>query len=130
MSWRDSHKGLSASQGGGKTHAKASGRVVPLAPPSLPVIFHPSSQGVLALGTSKSSPFQSEVSTKLLCRAVASFLTAAADLFNDFLASLLAVGLLSGVHFVNTNDELSHTQPVSQKGTLPGCLFLQILAVY
>uniref|UniRef100_A0A9L0KFG5 Uncharacterized protein n=1 Tax=Equus asinus TaxID=9793 RepID=A0A9L0KFG5_EQUAS len=51
---------------------------------------------------------------------VANFLNVGADFLNDFLISLLAVGWLSGIHFVNTNNSLFHTQCVSQKGMLTG----------
>uniref|UniRef100_A0A8C0TLQ7 Uncharacterized protein n=1 Tax=Canis lupus familiaris TaxID=9615 RepID=A0A8C0TLQ7_CANLF len=37
-------------------------------------------------------------------RVVANFLNVGADFLNDFLLSLLAVGWLSGIHFVNTNN--------------------------
>ena len=51
---------------------------------------------------------------------VANFLNVGADFLNNFLLSLLAVGWLSGIHFVNTNKQLFHTQYVSQKGMLTG----------
>ncbi|VCW98987.1 unnamed protein product [Gulo gulo] len=49
---------------------------------------------------------------------VANLLNVSADFFNDFLISLLAVGWLSGIHFVNTN--VSWLSCVSQKGMLMG----------
>ncbi|KAB0360644.1 hypothetical protein FD754_004800 [Muntiacus muntjak] len=51
---------------------------------------------------------------------VASFLNVGADFLNSFLVSLLAVGWLSGIHFVNSHNLLFHTQSVSQKGMLRG----------
>ena len=43
-----------------------------------------------------------------------------ADFFDTFLVSLLAVGWLRGIHFVNSNNKLFHTQSISQKGMLMG----------
>ena len=53
-------------------------------------------------------------------RVVANFLNVGADFFNNFLISLLAVGKLRGIHFVNTNNQQFHTQCVSQQGMLTG----------
>ncbi|KAF6104245.1 hypothetical protein HJG60_011245 [Phyllostomus discolor] len=53
-------------------------------------------------------------------RIVANFLNVGADFFYNFLVSLLAVGQLSGIHLVNANNQLFHTQCVSQKGMLMG----------
>ena len=53
-------------------------------------------------------------------RVVANFSNAGANFFKKFLVSLLAVRRLSETHSVNTNNQLFHTQCVSQKGMLPG----------
>ena len=53
-------------------------------------------------------------------RVVANFLNVGADFIYSCLISLLAVGWLGGIHSVNTNHQLFHTQHVSQKGFLTG----------
>ncbi|KAB0366186.1 hypothetical protein FD754_010342, partial [Muntiacus muntjak] len=53
-------------------------------------------------------------------RVVAHFLNVGADFFDNFLVSLLAVGWLRGIHFINFNNKLFHTQSISQKGMLMG----------
>ena len=91
---------------------------VPQALPFLQGTFHPLNQGtclqhVVDIPTRNWHKCSS-------VRVAANFLNVGADFFNNFLLSLLAVGRLSGIHFVNTNNQLFHTQCVSQKGMLTG----------
>lgn len=51
---------------------------------------------------------------------VANLLDVSADFLDNLFISLLAVGWLSGIHLVDTNNQLFYTQGVSQKGMLSG----------
>lgn len=51
---------------------------------------------------------------------VANFLDVSADFFDNLFVSLLAVRWLGGIHLINTNNQLFHTQGVGQKGVLTG----------
>lgn len=51
---------------------------------------------------------------------VANLLDVSADFFDNLFVSLLAVGWLSGIHLVDTDNQLFHTQGVGQKGMLTG----------
>ena len=55
---------------------------------------------------------------------VADLLDVAADFLLDFLITSLAVGWLSGIHLVDTNDELLDTQGVSEQGVFTGLAVL------
>jgi hypothetical protein len=71
------------------------------------------------------SAFKPETDTNhTQVRVVASFLNVGPDFLNNFLLFLLAVRLLSGIHFVKTNNKVFHTQFVNQKGMLLGPLIL------
>ena len=57
-------------------------------------------------------------------RVVTDLLDVAAHFLLDFLETGLAEGRLSGVHLVDTDDELLHTQSVGKQGVLTGLAVL------
>ncbi len=58
-------------------------------------------------------------------RVVADLLDVGADFLGDLLITSLAVGGLSGVHLVDSNDELFHSQGESQEGMFTGLSVLR-----
>ena len=58
------------------------------------------------------------------CGVVADLLDEARDFLLDLLKPSLAVGMLGGVHLVDSNDELLDSQGVSQQGVLSGLTIL------
>ncbi len=58
-------------------------------------------------------------------RVVADLLDVGADFLGDLLIALLAVGGLSGVHLVDSNNKLFHSQGVGKQGMLTGLSVLR-----